>query len=74
MRLKTCLALSLLLVACRTPPDPNKQIPAFLLKFASGSFAYPIGEQEYVTEKNDWRIRNTTHRILARIYLWRGLE
>lgn len=43
------------LTACSTPINPNKEIPAFLLKFARNSFAYPVGEHEYVTEKNDWR-------------------
>lgn len=54
MRLKTCLVLAFLFFACRPQADPNKQIPAFLLTFATGSFAYRVGEQEYVTEKNDW--------------------
>src|SRR4030095_12389172 len=36
-----------------SPPDPNKEIPDFLLKFRTKSFAYPIGEKEYVTEDND---------------------
>ena len=40
--------------ACSVPPNPCKEIPAFLLKFPTKSFAYPVGEKEYVTEKNDW--------------------
>ena len=42
-------------LACSTAPNPSKEIPAFLLKFPASSFAYPVGEKEYVTEKNDWR-------------------
>ena len=42
--------------ACVRPYNPNKEIPAHLLdKFPANSFAYPIGEKEFVTEKNDWR-------------------
>ena len=41
------------LLACAAPPDPTKEIPSFLLKFPGKGFAYPIGESEYVTEKND---------------------
>jgi murein DD-endopeptidase MepM/ murein hydrolase activator NlpD len=32
----------------------NKEIPAFLLKFPKDSFAYPIGESIFMTEKRDW--------------------
>ena len=42
------------LMACRTETNPNKEIPQFLLKFPEKSFAYPVGEREFVTEKNDW--------------------
>jgi murein DD-endopeptidase MepM/ murein hydrolase activator NlpD len=42
-------------MACTTAPDPNKQIPMFLLKFPAQSFATPVGEYEYSTEGNDWR-------------------
>ena len=48
------IIVAIILAACSESPDPNKQIPEFLLKFPSESFAYPIGETEYVTEKNDW--------------------
>jgi murein DD-endopeptidase MepM/ murein hydrolase activator NlpD len=41
------------LMACATLPAPTKEIPPFLLRFPAKSFAYPIGEIEYVTEKND---------------------
>jgi murein DD-endopeptidase MepM/ murein hydrolase activator NlpD len=45
---------TVLTLACAGPPDPNKAIPAFLLgKFPPKSFAYPIGEAEYATERND---------------------
>jgi len=49
-------ALTLLIstLACSSLPDPNKEIPQSLLKFSAASFAYPIGEKEYVTEKDDW--------------------
>lgn len=40
--------------ACSQNRNPDKEIPDFLLKFPAGSFAYPVGEKEYVTEKNDW--------------------
>lgn len=46
--------LTLLIVCGCTPPTPEKNIPRFLLKFRPGSFAYPVGGHEYVTEKNDW--------------------
>ena len=45
---------AIVLAPCSGPPDPAKQIPGFLLKFPAGSFAYPVGEADYVTEKNDW--------------------
>jgi murein DD-endopeptidase MepM/ murein hydrolase activator NlpD len=45
------------LLACSTAPNPGKDIPTFLLKFPPRSFAYPVGEKEYLTEKNDWRDR-----------------
>lgn len=40
---------------CSSPVRPSKEIPAFLLKFPANSFAYPIGEDDYVTEENDRR-------------------
>ena len=43
----------ILLAACATPPSSTKVIPNFLLKFPRNSFAYPIGEKDYVTERND---------------------
>jgi murein DD-endopeptidase MepM/ murein hydrolase activator NlpD len=43
------------LPACSTPPNPGKEIPAFLLKFPSKSFAYPVGETDYITEQRDRR-------------------
>ena len=53
------LAFTVLLIfqsACAREKSPDKQIPAHLLdKFPANSFAYPVGEKEYVTEKNDWR-------------------
>ena len=62
MRTSTYFTALLLLIfiifqtACLSGKNPNKEIPAHLLgKFPSGSFAYPIGEKEFVTEKNDWR-------------------
>jgi len=49
-----CIAATLIIaIACSSPPGPSKEIPAFLLRFPGSSFAYPIGEKEYVTEKND---------------------
>ena len=42
------------LVACTSPPDPNKSFPEFLLAFPAQSFAYPVGGKDYVTEDNDW--------------------
>ena len=44
----------LIVTACSAVPNPNKEIPNFLLKFPSKSFAYPIGFTDYATEKNDW--------------------
>lgn len=53
--IRITLAIVLLyLISCTTPPDPAKEIPQFLLKFPQTSFAYPVGEKDYVTEKNDW--------------------
>ena len=50
------LATLLLMCAlsCSQPPDPNKTIPVFLLKFSRNYFAHPIGEYDHVTEKNDF--------------------
>lgn len=45
----------LLLSACSRAENPDKKIPEFLLKFPQNSFAYPVGEIDFVTEKNDWR-------------------
>ena len=42
------------MLACTSPPDPNKFIPEFLIAFPAQSFAYPVGEKDYVTEDNDW--------------------
>lgn len=44
----------LLLPSCASPPGPSKHIPESLLKFPRASFAYPVGETDFVTEKNDW--------------------
>src|SRR5688572_2491235 len=41
-------------ISCTQPHDPNKTIPAFLIKFPTNYFAHPIGEDDHVTEKNDW--------------------
>ena len=46
--------VAIVVTSCADSPNPNKQIPPSLLKFGAKSFAYPIGETEYVTEKNDW--------------------
>lgn len=43
------------LASCSRQTNPDKIIPEFLLKFPVNSFAYPVGEKEFVTEKNDWR-------------------
>jgi len=47
------LAVIFVVTACSRPPNPNKDIPSFLLKFPRNSFAYPVGEKEFITEKND---------------------
>ena len=56
MAFKRIIAILLFLItpACIAPPNPNKTIPAFLLKFQARAFAYPVSEKDYVTEKNDW--------------------
>ena len=42
--------------ACVPEKNPHKEIPAHLVcKFLSKSFAYPVGEKDFVTERNDWR-------------------
>ena len=48
------VAAALFLEPCSSAPDPSKHIPESLLKFPPTSFAYPIGEADFVTEKNDW--------------------
>ncbi len=50
------LGLLILVSSCTREKNPHKEIPPHLLnKFPAQSFAYPIGETDYVTEKNDWR-------------------
>lgn len=49
------LAFSLSLISCASEPKPSKHIPEHLLKFPKASFVYPVGESDFVTEKNDWR-------------------
>lgn len=46
-------AFLVLLAACGSIKNPDKEIPEFLLKFPSGSFAYPVGESEIITERRD---------------------
>ena len=47
--------LLIFISACAREKSPDKQIPAHLLGlFPANSFAYPVGEKEFVTEKNDW--------------------
>jgi murein DD-endopeptidase MepM/ murein hydrolase activator NlpD len=42
--------------ACSNRENQDKAIPLQLLgKFPKNSFAYPVGQKNYVTEKNDWR-------------------
>jgi murein DD-endopeptidase MepM/ murein hydrolase activator NlpD len=41
-------------IGCSTTKNPDKAIPEHLLKFPTGSFAYPIGESDFVTEARDW--------------------
>ena len=57
MYLNRILATSalIILIGCAKPPDPNDMIPPALLKFPANSFAYPVGDHDYVTEANDWR-------------------
>lgn len=38
---------------CSSKQSITKEIPPFLLRFSSNSFAYPIGEKEFATENND---------------------
>ena len=49
------LLLVVLTVSCSSIPSSTKLIPEALLKFPKKSFAYPVGDVEFVTEKNDWR-------------------
>lgn len=49
------MTFTILTAACSEQKNPDKEIPAFLLKFPKNSFAYPVGEKDFVTEKNDWR-------------------
>lgn len=50
------LAFSLLAyqIACSRTQNPDKAIPEHLLKFPAGSFSYPIGESDFITEARDW--------------------
>lgn len=48
------ILVSIFLNACTKAENPDKKIPEFLLRFPQNSFAYPVGEKEFVTEKNDW--------------------
>ena len=49
------LLLAVLTVSCASIASSTKLIPEALLKFPKKSFAYPVGDVEFVTEKNDWR-------------------
>lgn len=40
-------------IACSTTKNPDKAIPEHLLKFPPGSFAYPIGENDFISERRD---------------------
>ncbi len=53
LKISAALAV-LLLLSCSSASDPSKHIPESLLKFPRASFAYPVGETDFVTEKNDW--------------------
>src|SRR5688572_3295444 len=52
---RVLIVVMVLIAACSSPSSPSKHIPETLLKFPTASFAYPIGEKDFVTEKNDWR-------------------
>lgn len=56
MTLKNSLAVfaAIMIVGCSSQKNPNKEIPLFLLQFPTASFAYPIGEKDFITERNDW--------------------
>lgn len=44
-----------LIAGCATKLNTDKEIPSFLLKFPRNSFAYSVGEMEFISERNDWR-------------------
>lgn len=44
----------LFLSGCVQTINADKDIPKSLVKFEPDSFAYPVGDDEYLTEKNDW--------------------
>ncbi len=46
---------ALMLQSCSHASEPSKHIPEHLLKFPRASFAYPVGETDFITEENDWR-------------------
>ena len=52
---KAAVLLSIVVMSCTSSPNPNKSVPEFLLRFPVRAFAYPVGERDYVTEKNDWQ-------------------
>ena len=50
------IALFIFQISCVREKSLDKHLPAQLLNvFPSKSFAYPVGEKDYATEKNDWR-------------------
>lgn len=55
MRIAASLLSLTLVLSCSSAPSPSKHIPEHLLRFPAGSFGYPVGDKDFVTEKNDWR-------------------
>ncbi len=47
------LILAAAQTACSSTKNPNKQVPEHLLKFPAGSFSYPIGNSDFVSEARD---------------------
>jgi hypothetical protein len=47
------LALLIFQAACFRQNNAYKEIPDFLIKFPADSFAYPVGESDFMTERRD---------------------
>jgi murein DD-endopeptidase MepM/ murein hydrolase activator NlpD len=55
MRLKiVVIVIAFSIAGCSGAKDSHKEVPAFLLRFPAKTFAHPVGEPDFATERNDW--------------------